>query len=429
MRSRELILPILLLITICLTGCGGKSPSSSPASGFRGGTGAENDPYLIYTAAQLDQVRTGLDKCYKLMADIDLVNYTNWTPIGPEAQPFSGHFDGNNFTIRNLTVNHPETRCQGLFGRISTSELTNINLLHVNVTGSSFVGSLVGISTQSVISNCSASGTGTITSTNEGRAGGLIGENFNGSVNNSHATLTTISSKANSTEVGGLIGRNSPGTVNNCYASGNVTGDIDVGGLIGMNAGTVTNCYATGTATALSAGTSKEAIGGLIGWNYQGTISQCHATGNVSGVINIGGLVGANYSFISRCFASGNVNGTRCIGGLAGSNQNNGDISNSYAIGSVTGSETGAGLVGVCSGAIRNCYAAGSVIVTSFPGGLVSTNMGTVTGSYYDTTTSGQNDSGKGEPKSTDQMKAQSTFAGWDFTAIWNITTGYPFLQ
>src|SRR5690554_2102454 len=80
------------------------------------GSGTPGDPYIIYTANGLDQVRNDLDAQYKLGADIDLSGYPNWEPIGAPT-PFSGTFSGNGLIITNLTINRPAETFVGLFGR------------------------------------------------------------------------------------------------------------------------------------------------------------------------------------------------------------------------------------------------------------------------------------------------------------------------
>ncbi|HEX3043402.1 MAG TPA: GLUG motif-containing protein [Bacillota bacterium] len=445
MAFRNLILVSILAAALCFTGCdsGGSKPSPKPTptptstSGnsvtptpiptpiFPEGSGTEIDPYLIYTAAQLDQVRNGLDKCYRVMADINLSAYTNWNPIGTEHEPFYGHLDGDNHIISNLTIDRPGIESQGLFGCMNnSSEVSNLVLQNPNVSGYYSVGSLVGTMILGAVTNCSVTGTTTITST-AGQAGGLIGFESHGTVTNSSASVSVSSGLS---AVGGLLGVNYYGTVTNCHATGNTEGNSFMGGLIGNNYGTVTLCYATGTVTGI--GSNKVGIGGLVGENYSANISQSHATGNVSGTEGIGGLFGSNYGgSISRCYATGSVNGTRTVGGLVGRAYDS-TITNSYATGSVTGDEIGGGLVSYCIGNITNSYAAGHVTVTTGDtGGLVGYIYGDITGCYYDTNTSGQTDTGNGDPKTTAEMKQQATFVGWDFTAIWDITTGYPFLR
>ena len=88
--------------------------------------------------------------------------------------------------------------------------------------------------------------------------------------------------------VGNLVGWN-VGTISNSYSTGSVTGNWSVGGLVGVNGeGTVSNSYATGSVT------SHSAVGGLVGWNVGGTVSNSYSTGSVSGDVGVGGLVGYN---------------------------------------------------------------------------------------------------------------------------------------
>jgi len=106
----------------------------------------------------------------------------------------------------------------------------------------------------------------------------------------------TASYVKGNTNVGGLVGANVLGTITNCYSTGNVVGDnigIDrnVGGLVGFNSGTITNSYATGTVQVMWRSGSNSSVGGLVGSHVLGAITNSYATGNVLGV-GSGGLVG-----------------------------------------------------------------------------------------------------------------------------------------
>jgi len=120
-------------------------------------------------------------------------------------------------------------------------------------------------------------------------------------------------------------------------------------------------------------------------------------------------------------------------GGLIGYNQSSGTVINCYSRAYVKGGTSVGGLVGNNLGSISYSYSAGKVTGTlSGYGGLVGENSGSVSSSYYDKTVSTQTDSDKGTPKTTSEMKQQSTFVGWDFSAIWGINSsknsGYPYL-
>lgn len=110
------------------------------------------------------------------------------------SSPFGGEFDGNNFTISNLTVGTTDNEYQGLFGTVSGAIIKNLNLDNVNITGEQYVGALAGyMQSGSAISNVHA--TGTVTSLFE-NSGGLIGVNELGTVTGSGAHVDVHSNGA-----------------------------------------------------------------------------------------------------------------------------------------------------------------------------------------------------------------------------------------
>ena len=166
---------------------------------------------------------------------------------------------------------------------------------------------------------------------------------------------------------------------------GSVTGGDNVGGLVGQNdGGAISDCYATVAANG------SRYVGGLVGWNRGGTISDCYATGDVTGTSwNTGGLVGRNDrgGTISDCYASGSVNGDDWVGGLVGYNRGERELATitaCYATGTVTGSsEKVGGLVGEHNGGtISACYVTGNASGTNEVGGLVGDNKGTISACY-----------------------------------------------
>jgi hypothetical protein len=156
---------------------------------------------------------------------------------------------------------------------------------------------------------------------------------------------------------------------------------------------------------------------------------------NITGNTNVGGLVGENYNGnISNSYSTGNVTGEQEVGGLVGEN-NNGNISNSYSTGNVTG-ELGyvGGLVGenYNDGNISNSYSTGNVTAEAYVGGLVGYNDGTVSNSYWDTEATGQSSSEGGNGLTTSQMQGSSADGNmnFDFTSTWSTVEGdYPELQ
>jgi hypothetical protein len=185
-------------------------------------------------------------------------------------------------------------------------------------------------------------------------------------------------------DVGGLVGANYDGTVSNSYSTGNVTGEgWYVGGLVGENRkGNISNSYSTGNVTG-----GFKFVGGLAGYNRDGTVSNSYSTGNVSGEEEVGGLVGSDSGNISNSYSTGNVTGAYHVGGLVG--RNVGTVSNSYSTGNVTGANDTGGLVGINGaifnpGTVSNSYSTGNVTGEKEVGGVVGKNNdGTVSNSYW----------------------------------------------
>ncbi|NLV21731.1 MAG: hypothetical protein GXY49_07070, partial [Syntrophomonadaceae bacterium] len=170
-----------------------------------------------------------------------------------------------------------------------------------------------------------------------------------------------------------------------------------------------------------------EYTGGLAG-NNRGLISNSGIGGTIKGSNDYtGGLVAVNDGIINNSFNNAVITGFYYCGGLAG--ENHGSINNSFSNASIDGSYYCGGLAGRNYGSIDYCYSTGLVSgVSSYAGGLVGTNNEVINYSYYDKETSGRNDTGKGEAKTTVEMKQQSTYVGWDFNTIWLIDEGnaYP---
>ncbi len=381
---------------------------------YGGGTGEPNDPYLIYTAEQMNTIGADAndwDKHFILMADIDLSSFTgtSFNIIGyynyPDVKPFTGVFDGNGRTISNFSYTSTNRDYVGLFGYVR-GVIKDLGLIAPDI----------------------GAGTGR-------NIGSLVASN-SGTITNCYVEGGSVSAGNN---IGGLVGYNS-GTITNCYSTGSVTGNERVGGLVGRNGGgTITNCLSAGSVS----GTGYD-IGGLAGDNH-GTITNCSSTGSVSGENSVGGLVGYNaggfgyYAIITNCYAAGTVSGQSRVGGLVG--DNDGTITNSYATGRVSGNNRVGGLVGSngyaseawpSPGTISNCYSTGSVSGNSEVGGLVGYNeLGEITYSFWDIQTSGQLTSADGTGKTTAQMQMASTFIGWagcGNEGIWTIDEGndYP---
>jgi trimeric autotransporter adhesin len=185
----------------------------------------------------------------------------------------------------------------------------------------------------------------------------------------------------------GLFGYTLRSTIRNIGLLGeSIEGESSVGGLVGYNnSGTISDAYAIGVVNGNHGGADVgfgggAAVGGLVGYNDGGRISQAYASGAVSGVATVGGLVGYNNRGpISQAYATGTVSSSGGdVGGLIGINDG-GPISQAYATGTVRGSEYVGGLVGysIGGGTISQAYATGAVSSSgNFVGGLVGRNDG-----------------------------------------------------
>ena len=221
-----------------------------------------------------------------------------WQPIGSDSDvPFLATFDGNGYTISNLMINRSTDRI-GLFGYAqppsgdTSISIANLGLLNVNTTGTFYVGSLIGQTTDVMIINSYA--TGSVVGT-DGFVGGLVGRT-SGPTMNSYAA---VSVSAPNGDVGGLIGHNFGATITNSYATGTVGGTGDNrGGLVGFNqGGSIRNSYATGRVIA----GSDSDIGGLVGLNNEGgTITRSYWDSQTSEQDTSGGGMGRTTMQLQR---------------------------------------------------------------------------------------------------------------------------------
>lgn len=429
--------------------------ADAPAASFDAPQVPMSDPIHISTITQLQAIGVDpdypLNGHYLLTQDID-ANGVDFQPIGGDFEtpiPFTGIFDGQDYTIANLTIDKPDLNRAGLFRYLADDAVVrNLHLESVTVTGGWFeVGALAGTSENSTISNCSMTG---VVSGGEA-VGGLVGVSVNGSIIDSHvsgivnggATVGGLAGAAiglvtdsyahvtvtgehvagglagsSSGEIinsyatgaviatygygGGLVASQWDGVIVSSYATGDVNGEFVIGGLVGDSSGDIVGSYATGDVTGLDGN-----IGGLVGWHITGVISSSYATGAVmGGVHTTGGLVGTNEAAVKASYATGPVSlassGEGAIGGLVGGNHSSGVIEDSYAIGAVS-----EGLVS---------------------GGLAAYNDGTILSSYWNIETSGQDVSDGGEGRTTAEMThpyAANTYLGWDFDEIWAADSGY----
>ena len=327
----------------------------SIAESFAGGKGTKDDPYQIATGSQLAYFAKRVnaeeygekyaDTYFELTEDIDLGG-KEWTPIGEtvadlimgghEYFVFSGNFDGNGYTIKNLTIGTETSPYSGdvcgLFGATSgTIEdvvLENVSINYVGGNHSSgygfrMGGALVGYSMGDIV-NCT-----------------VIGLDMKAGSDGSYVALNSI---------GGLVGIQDGGTtVSHSRVSGKIeesTKKGNVGGFVGT----------------LAKGSSAK---------YCGADVSVEVTGNgrgiaVGGFVGIGNGVTTDETLIENCYATGNITGAEYAGGFVG-NISGLNISNCYAKGDVSNSFVGASFMGTDAasnnyyGTVKNCYATGLV--------------------------------------------------------------------
>jgi hypothetical protein len=181
-----------------------------------------------------------------------------FTPIGNGSTYFTGTYDGNNYSISDLTITRNSTYNVALFG----------------------------------------------------------GVRDNGIISRTHLNNVNISGDYN---VGGVVGYLMQGDVSKCSSTGSISGKRYSGGIVGaMNSGTISECFTSATINLLS-GRDGDGMGGLTGYSF-GTINNCYSSGNVNGGTRVGGLIGyaANNTSTINCYSTGSVSGTSSVGGLIG---------------------------------------------------------------------------------------------------------------
>ena len=350
----------------------------------------------------------------------------------------TGEVSGNNFVGGVVGVN-----CD--YGTVSNCHNTG------EVIGEGYnVGGVVGRNHNgSTVSNCY--NTGTVSGCGV-CVGGVVG------LSNGDPDTVTVSNCYNTGEVigsddyvGGVVGRSYNGTVSNCHNTGTVSGDDFVGGVVGENYdGTVSDCYNTGAVSGIYL------VGGVVGRSYNGAVSNCYNTGTVGGRSSVGGVVGKNdaisgTAMVSNCYNTGEVIGEGSdVGGVAGYNYD-GTVSDCYNTGAVSGISLVGGVAGLNeahsgTAMVSNCYNTGEVIGSgNYVGGVCgvceqNSHESIITNCYYLTGCAkdgnGTVQHGEGsiiKGRTTDdvsgqitgltntQMKQKKSFVGFDFETVWTM--------
>ena len=214
--------------------------------------------------------------------NIDLTG-KDWTPIGTSFDnSYTGTFDGGGHTIMGLTVTTND-QYAGLFGWLNRAgTVKNVVMEGVQITSNQIYG---------------------------GSIGGVVGYSW-GTIEN----CSVSGSVSGTVYVGGVVGAQIGGSITGCSSSATVKGMVDVGGVAGQtnSSATLTACYATGN-VIIEMDTKKNIAGGsLVGMNAGSSLLACYATGNVTstgsstGYMHIGGFLGNNYTTVTACYWKNN---------------------------------------------------------------------------------------------------------------------------
>ena len=283
--------------------------------------------YAAFPMGALDMGCPAGDGCtgYELTADLDLDTNGNgsadagdtywnagagWKPIGDPDAPFTADFRGNRRTVANLFIDRAAEDAVGLFGASDGSVIRGVGLTGADVTGGDGVGSLLGRGVYAAVRDSHA--TGSVSGQDE--VGGLVGRTW-GVLQHSYANVDVSGDEL----VGGLVGHQLVNDVVATYATGDVSGTNAVGGLVGAASDwsqTIAASYATGDVSGRGARLS-DSDSGLIECRLFGAIGGTDAVTNSSGG-GVGGLAGSSCGFVIASYATGSVSGTGAAGGLVG---------------------------------------------------------------------------------------------------------------
>ena len=455
------------------------------ANGTMKGEGSAENPFQIEDYEDLKAIGKGdylYSSNYILTKDIDASASKNenckndecsgFTPIGRNKDAagsilFDGTFDGQNHTISNLDIRDTvRGDSLGLFSSVR-AVISNLKFDKLTVIGNGMrVGGLAGAACGTVNNVHVTSGF-----VKGGRdVGGLVGAYR---FDDCGLTFQDVSYQGDVTGgvyVGGIVSNIDVGSIVNASVDVNIVASDNAGGIVGyMSRGEVINSRSSGTITPMCSRwtTSKmesfggvigefygydgffykkcincvssmdilkpvcsrmdvseievESVGGIVGENIHGVVFLSHATGNIEGDEDVGGIVGRNNGKIIYSYANGSVKGVESVGGAVGFNA--GDVQNIYAQGSVEGVKNVGGLVGLngsnylggtIHGSILNSYAATTIKGNEDVGGLVGKNEELVENSYWDMEISGLSVGSAGKGLSTSEMMTKSSFVDWD---------------
>lgn len=334
-------------------------------SGFSGGQGTEDDPWVVCHAEHLTRIEGDvLSDHFELTYSIDMRELEGeFEPI----ESFSGTFDGGGFAIEHLHLDGSDHDADmyGLFSILEEDgRISDLMLTDVDVSDGTYMGALVG------------------------RSHGTIEDvHVQGTV----STTEDIISSGN--RIGGIVGENGQtGVIDGCVS------EVDV----------------------VMRGGGQNYVGGVVGANTH-LVANCRATGDVNGIEDVGGLVGASIGTgrVETSSASGDVEGGYNVGGLIGRQTGDFETVDSYASGDVMlTAHSGGGLIGASYSPIKRSYSTGHVEGDDYQvGGLVglAADEATFESTFWDEETSERDESAGGTPLETSDFSDEDNFDGWTF--------------
>ncbi len=397
------------------------------ASGFAGGSGTAEDPYLVangkqlaYLASAVSYGNTFSGKYIAMTDDIWLNDTTGWedwdflnpapnvwNPIGcytnnNDKHPFKGSFDGGGHTVYGVFLSYNKESFYGLFGYVGENQNGRIKNLTVS---RSFIEAVHNV-------------------------GGIVGymENYGG------IESCVFSGKSYGDYfVGGIVGyaANASGstTIINCYNLGRVRGALDIGGIAGYLHENSSVAYCSG----MNYVRGYENGGGIVGYMNASFVTACRNDGTSRGVETNGGIVGyAVNSAINKCYNGHDVISVYRAGGIAGS-ISGGSLSNCFSTGGVSTVEYAGGLVGKSYGAsVSTSYNVGSLTSRRYRGGAAAYMDGSSSVSnIYILEGCCTNGTAYGVPLPAAAFVNESSYEGFDFETVWTIDTStqYPFAE
>lgn len=263
------------------------------------GSGTENDPYLISTAADLAylankvniQTSTPTYDYYKMTDNINLA-YNEWVPIGVygnKNQYFYGSFDGNGYTISDLYITQPNQNYVGLFGYVKDSKIKNLTVTgaieSIEADGALNIGGIVGYATATNLTELSVKYFnigGMSVDTGTSSVGTIVGTSEKGTIDSCKSEDCSINLKSGSYNAGMVVGYclsdiydcSVSSTDEGLFSAANSVKNSNIGGMCGVLSNTAERCSVNAPYFSNNIKTTSSRIGGFVG-QFDGEVKVC----------------------------------------------------------------------------------------------------------------------------------------------------------